>query len=149
MDIRSLFSVIILLFCVHLTSCDTFRDSAPDDFSEAPKNMDGTWLLQAVSRNGIDITNEYDYSEFRLNLHSNGNYTIDNYLPFVVKKDGSWRTDDPLYPFNLIFTEEGSDDEVHLGLDYPIVNGERIITVVLSPGCHRNSYIYVFKMENN
>lgn len=148
MDTRSLITAIIFLFFIHFTSCDTFRDNEPGDFSEAPKNVDGIWLLQTVSRNSIDITNEYDFRRFRLNLHTNGNYTIDNYLPFAVKKDGQWRVDDPQYPFQLIFTEEGSDDEVYVGLDYPIVEGKRIIAITLSPGCHRNSYTYVFKKEN-
>lgn len=148
MDTQSLIFAIILLFFMHITSCDTFKDSEPGDFSEAPKNVDGTWLLQTVSRNGIDITNEYDFKQFRLNLHTNGNYTIDNYLPFAVKKDGQWRVDDPQYPFRLIFTEEDDDDEVFVGLDYPIVGGKRIIAITLSPGCDRNSYTYVFRKDN-
>lgn len=148
MNTRLLIATIILSFSVYFTSCDTFIDSEPSDYSEAPKNVDGTWLLQTVSRNGLDITNEFDFSQFRLNLNIDGSYTIDNYLPFAVKKDGYWRVDDPQYPFNLIFMEDGADHETNVGLDYPVVNGKRIIAITLNPGCHRNSYVYVFKKES-
>lgn len=131
-------------------SCDSFQDEAYSDYKEEPKNLDGVWQLKTVSRNGIDITKAMNFSQFRLNLHVDGTYTLDNYLPFAVKNNGQWAVDDPQYPFNLILRENDSNQDVIIGLKYPTVNGKRIISVSVSPGCYSNSYQYVFeKIEHN
>lgn len=137
-------STILLIFTIFI-SCDTFKDKEFSNYNESIKNIDGVWQLKTVSRNGIDITNTMDFSQFRLNLNVNGNYTLENYLPFTVKKDGQWKVDDPQYPFKLILRENNSNNDVTIGLQYPIVNGKRIISMSLSPGCSNNTYIYVFE----
>lgn len=143
-------STIRIAFCILLSflffgSCDSFKDDEYDDYREESKNIDGTWRLKTVSRNGIDITGAMDFSQFRLNLNEDGSYTIDNYLPFVVKKEGQWAVDDPQYPFNLTLRENGSNENVTVKIKYPIANGSRILSITLSPGCYSNSYQYVFE----
>ena len=144
MKSKTLIATTILLICTFFISCDTFKDNEFSNNIESIKNLDGVWQLKTVSRNGIDITNTMDFSQFRLNLNIDGSYTLENYLPFAVKKDGTWRVDDPQYPFNLIFRENNSNTDVTIGLNYPIVNGKRIISISLSPGCSNNTYIYEF-----
>lgn len=140
----------IILIFIFLDSCDSFRDTEIYDYQEIPKSLDGVWQLKTVSRNGIDITKAMDFSQFKLNLKNDGSYTMENYLPFAVKKEGKWRIDDPQYPFNLFFLEQESTEEVGVSLKYPIIEGKRIISIDLSPGCDRNSYQYVFeKIDNN
>lgn len=140
----------ILLIFTFFSSCNAFRDSELGVYQEAPKDINGVWQLKTVSRNLTDITHTMDFSRFRLNLNEDGSYTIDNYLPFAVKKNGQWRVDDPQYPFHLIFHEEGSGEDVSINLLYPISQGKRFISVTVSPGCSGNLYTYVFeKIDNN
>lgn len=129
-----------------MTSCST---TDAFDVEEATKDISGVWKLKSVSRNGIDITNDMDFSQFALNLNADGSYTIDNYLPFVVKENGTWGTDDPKMPFQLSFKEENTKDLVNVELNYPIVNGERSLTIKLSPGCYSNTYTYQLQRVKN
>ena len=138
-------TIIIFFFLLFSFSCDTFRSDELSNYEEMPKLLEGSWQLKSVSRNEIDITSTMNFSQFILHLNADGSYTMDNYLPFAVKADGEWEVDDPYYPFHLIFKENGSDNEVNLELTYPIVKGERILSVKLSPGCNKNEYIYVFE----
>lgn len=133
-----------------MSSCHTFKDElTPDTYQEAPKQLDGTWQLKTVVRNGTDITENMDFSRFRLILRSDSTYVIENYLPFIVRKAGTWSTDDPTYPFFLTFREEETSEQAQTEITYPIVNGKRRITLTISPGCTSNSYIYSFEKIDN
>jgi len=142
-------TVYILIIFAFFSSCDTFKDTESDDYQEAPKNIEGIWQLKTVARNLIDITKEMDFNRFRLILNEDGSYTMENYLPFAVKKEGQWRVDDPQYPFYLILRENGSGEDISIALKYPIVNGKRNISIDVSPGCSKNSYTYVFEKIDN
>lgn len=139
--------VVLILSLIGITSaCDTFKDEvSPESYVEMPKSLDGTWRLSTVSRNGADITKTMDFSRFILRLNKDNTYKIENYLPFVVKKEGTWKVDDPKYPFNLIFTEEGMQSDKITEIKFPVVNGVRQVSVMLSLGCSSNKYIYVFQ----
>ena len=137
---------ILILFLIGITSCDTFKDKvSADDYEEVPKDLDGIWQLSSVSRNGTDITTAMDFSRFLLYLNKDSTYRMDNYLPFVAKGNGTWKVDDPKYPFHLIFKEEGNEEGKTVEIGYSIVEGERQISMKLSPGCAGNVYVYVFK----
>ena len=129
-----------------MVSCSTIDAY---DVEESVKDISGVWKLQLVSRNGIDITESMDFSQFTLNLNSDGTYTIDNYLPFVVKENGIWNTDNPTMPFQIVFKEESKSEPVKVELNYPIVNGSRSLTIKLSPGCYSNTYVYQLIRTSN
>ena len=129
-----------------ISSCDTFEDEmTPDSYSETIKHVDGNWRLFTVSRNGIDITKYMDFSRFHIVLNKDNTYEIKNYLPFIVKGNGTWSVDDPQFPFHLIFREDGADETVETEIGFLTVDGERQLTIKLSPGCHNNTYVYTFK----
>ena len=129
-----------------ISSCDTFEDEMiPDSYSETIKHVDGNWRLFTVSRNGIDITKYMDFSRFHIVLNKDNTYEIKNYLPFIVKGNGTWSVDDPQFPFHLIFREDGADETVETEIGFLTVDGERQLTIKLSPGCHTNTYVYTFK----
>ena len=129
-----------------ISSCDTFEDEmTPDSYSETIKLVDGNWRLFTVSRNGIDITKYMDFSRFHIVLNKDNTYEIKNYLPFIVKGNGTWSVDDPQFPFHLIFREDGADETVETEIGFLTVDGERQLTIKLSPGCHTNTYVYTFK----
>ncbi len=139
-------AVVALLTILFMVSCDTFSASSdPDKNMEQVKDVSGVWQLTTVSRNGNDITDAIDFSQFKLHLKKDGNYTIENYLPFVVRHDGKWKVDDAYFPFHLYFTEEGAENQESTEILFPITNGERNIIITHSPGCVTNSYTYVFK----
>ncbi len=141
---------LMLLFALFLLgSCDKFSDDSSTDYTESTKDISGTWKIIKASRNGSDITALMDFTQFRINFNSDNTYTIDNYLPFLVKSDGSWTLDDPQYPFNLILKENGSEAGVISGLSYPDVKGKRQINLSFSPGCRHNIYTYVFEKVSN
>ena len=128
-----------------ISSCDTFEDEmTPDSYSETIKHVDGNWRLFTVSRNGIDITKYMDFSRFHIVLNKDNTYEIKNYLPFIVKGNGTWSVDDPQFPFHLIFREDGADETVETEIGFLTVDGERQLTIKLSPG-HTNTYVYTFK----
>ena len=129
-----------------MVSCSTIDAY---DVEESVKDISGVWKLQMVSRNGIDITESMDFSQFTLNLNNDGTYTIDNYLPFVVKENGIWNTDNPTMPFQIVFKEESKSEPVKVELNYPIVNGSRSLTIKLSPGCYSNTYVYQLIRTSN
>lgn len=129
-----------------ISFCDTFEDEmTPDSYSETIKHVDGNWRLFTVSRNGIDITKYMDFSRFHIVLNKDNTYEIKNYLPFIVKGNGTWSVDDPQFPFHLIFREDGADETVETEIGFLTVDGERQLTIKLSPGCHTNTYVYTFK----
>lgn len=142
--------VLMLLSLAMLNACDKFSATESDVFEETYKDLSGIWKLEKVTRNGMDITGLIDFTKFSLDLKEDGNYMIENYLPFVVKNTGKWQVDDPLYPFHLIFEEEGSNQEaVSVEIEYMIVNGKRSLSIDLSPGCFSNTYTYVFNRTDH
>lgn len=144
------FKIIILSFLLisMLSSCESFRDSTDYSTEEFDKDLSGSWSISRVSRNGLDITNAMDFSLFTIKFDENKTYKIENYLPFIVRKNGTWNIDDPQYPSQLIFQEEGGT-KANASFEYVIDKGERKIIVSFVPGCHSNIYTYVLKRASN
>ncbi|WP_418306587.1 DUF5004 domain-containing protein, partial [Phocaeicola sp.] len=107
LNIRFTMGVFFTL-AIAVSSCNTFKDEiTPENYSEVAKNINANWQLSAVSRNGVDITDMMDFTRFHIVLNEDNTYKIENYLPFIVKGNGSWSVDDPIYPFHLFFKENG------------------------------------------
>jgi len=131
-------------------SCDSYKDpDNPDKLVEADKDLAATWQLYKVKRNGIDISTSMNFTRFKLHLEEGGRYTLENRLPFPVSGNGYWEVDDPTHPFRLTFTEEDASGEPEIvEISYPIVKGNRQLSIIHSPGCETNSYEYVFMKSN-
>lgn len=134
----------VLLVGLFVTSCDSYKDDTPDSFVESDKDLAGTWQLSIVKRNKIDISESMDFSKFKLHLDGNGRYMLENRLPFPVSSDGTWAVDDPAHPFRLTFTEDGRNIPVDVSIQYPMVLGQRQLSITHSPGYIDNKYEYVF-----
>src|SRR5690606_25141508 len=107
-----------------------------------------TWHIKKATRNGTDITEKFDFSDFHIQFREDGTFQIHNPVPFIVKKNGSYRLDDPQYPFRVSFVEEGNDVPVVSDFEYPIVAGQRALTLSFQVGCVHNTYRYtVVKMN--
>jgi hypothetical protein len=136
----SLLAMVTILSCI--MACD---DDDIDPVQEASKSLQGSWQIVQVFRNEVDMTESIDVSKFRLNFSTDGTYTIDNYLPFVVRSNGKFSLDDPQYPFKIIFREDATQEAVNIGFTYPVVLGQRQIHLTFSPGCVNNKYEYVLE----
>lgn len=111
-------------------------------YSEANKNVVGTWKITAVTRNGVDITNYFDFSAFNITFNEDGSYVITNPVPFVVSKNGKWVLDDLTHPLHISFTQNGNALTFTNEFNYPVVSGVRRIILTGSPGCVKNTYQY-------
>ncbi|PUZ23387.1 DUF5004 domain-containing protein [Chitinophaga parva] len=112
--------------------------------AESTKDISGEWRITKCVRNGVDITTLADFSQFRIHFTTDGKYTMDNVLPFVVSKNGTYALDDPKYPFRLKFTPDG-DTAVSTTFNYPVAAGARNIIFTFSPGCGANVYLYTLQ----
>jgi hypothetical protein len=140
---RRLQLLLIMTVVLIASSCKTER-VLPQ--KEALKDITGNWQVIKATRNGTDLTGMVDFSQFRLNF-TNGNYTMENKLPFLVNQNGSFSLDDPQYPFKITFTATGAQP-VSTVFTYPILNGKRQLNLTFSPGCANNSYVYVLQQVN-
>jgi hypothetical protein len=141
-----------LMLCImacSFFSCDKFKDSDEYVFDESLKDIAGSWSIAGATRNGLDITKAMDFGAFRITFNGDQTYTIDNYLPFLVRNGGTWSVNDIQYPTQLIFKEETSAESNVSLFEYQIVNGERQITLSFSPGCRNNVYSYVLERVSN
>jgi hypothetical protein len=135
---------LLLLSGWFFTSCKT-EEIMP--LAEAPKNISGSWKVIKATRNGADITTDYDFTQFRVKFDSTGSYTLQNLLPFLVNTNGKYNLDDPKYPFQITFTPDGGT-AVAVPFNYPTVTGVRQLNLTLVPGCTANTYIYTLQREN-
>lgn len=135
-------AMIMLVACL---SCD---NNASDPPQEPIKNIEGSWKVVSVTRNDVDITDAVDFSQFKINFNQDNTYSFENYLPFIVKEQGTWSLDDPQYPFKINFMENTNAEAIATDLTYPIVQGKRQIRISFSPGCHANTYAYVLERVN-
>lgn len=109
------------------------------------KNIEGSWKIAQASMNGDDLTPWGDFSQFRLQIGADNTYTLENQIPFMVDRNGTWAFDDPVFPTEISFTPEGSSTPVTSRFVFPIVSGKRMINVTFSAGCSSNKYEYTFE----
>jgi hypothetical protein len=129
--------VCLVVCLIVLPSCN--KDMAM--IAEPQKSIAGTWKISGLTRNAEDLTLRMDLSTFRIIFNTDNTYTLQGQFPFIVNESGTYSLDDPQYPMYINFQEQNAT-AVKLSLDFPIVNGERHIKLVISPGCSQNSYEY-------
>ena len=135
-----LLPILVLLF----NSCHRSEMLVP----EPVKDIAGEWRIIKAVRNGVDITTLTDFTKFRIRFTTDLQYTLENPLPFVVSKNGSYSLDDPKYPFRINFSQTGINDPVSTTFTYPVVNGKRNMSFTFSPGCTANTYLYTLERLN-
>lgn len=143
---KSRFPVCLLmpLLVLIINSCHRNEIMVP----EPVKDIAGEWRIIKAVRNGVDITTLTDFTKFRIRFTTDLQYTIENPLPFVVSKNGSYSLDDPKYPFRISFSQTGNSTPVSTTFTYPVVNGKRNMSFSFSPGCTANTYLYTLERLN-
>lgn len=137
------FLLLLFICATGLLACKPERLSVP---SEPHKDLAGSWQIIKATRNGTDLTNRFDFSQFRIKF-TDSTYTIDSLLPFIVSKNGKWAFDDPNYPFTVSFKATDSAAKTS-PLLFPVVGGQRNVIITFSPGCANNSYQYTLQKSN-
>ncbi len=135
--------LVLILFVIAFSACRVEKLDVP---FEPTKDVNGNWKITKVTRNGTDLTTRFDFSAFRINFQDSA-YTLTNQVPFLVNTNGTWRFDDPAYPFKIALTARDSATKTSL-LIYPIVAGKRNMILTISPGCALNSYQYTLEKAN-
>lgn len=143
---KSRFHICLLMpiLVLFINSCHRNEILVP----EPVKDIAGEWRIVKAVRNGVDITTLTDFTKFRIRFTTDLQYTIENPLPFVVSKNGSYALDDPKYPFRISFSQTGISNPVSTTFTYPVVNGKRNINFTFSPGCAANTYDYTLERLN-
>ena len=156
---------IIVMLPMMFNSCDDVdtdsgdnpEDRLPPIVTPPEVNVDdlhGAWKVVSALRNNNeedaeDISALRGFANFRLNINANGTYTIDNYMPFIVRDNGQWELDDPKLPLFINFKENAASAPVVTDFIFPIENNQRQLRILLSPGCSSNGYFYVFEKVSN
>ncbi|MFX1707301.1 DUF5004 domain-containing protein [Chitinophaga sp. CC14] len=143
---KSRFHICLLMpiLVLFINSCHRNEILVP----EPVKDIAGEWRIVKAARNGVDITTLTDFTKFRIRFTTDLQYTIENPLPFIVSKNGSYALDDPKYPFRISFSQTGISNPVSTTFTYPVVNGKRNINFTFSPGCAANTYDYTLERLN-
>lgn len=132
------FKFIMLIFFA-LTSCEDETEINPESFNEVKTDISGTWNIDQVLQNGVDLTSAMDFQAFALTLDAS-NFTLsDAKSPFVTSSSsGSWSFDDPIYPTIIKFS-----DGTSAKLLKPLLSeGETQMILEVNLGCNTNVYQY-------
>ncbi|MFT5640766.1 MAG: hypothetical protein ACI9A7_000864 [Cyclobacteriaceae bacterium] len=135
-----------LAFCV-ISACD---EEPTNDSLLLEKTIDlsGNWNISNVYQNGVEITDSFDFSTFKLRLNyqneapSSFSITSEVETPFVSPVNaGNWTFDNAVYPSKIFFADGAttyiSDFAEPLS---PSVNDS--FSILFSLGCAENEYVY-------
>jgi len=143
--------IIIMIITLPFTlgSCDKFEKQTDGPSIEPVKDLAGSWKVVDIVRNNINITHLFDFSRFTLHLNVDNSYSIENFMPFMVKLDGTWSIDDPIRPYFFTIQENGGEP-ITVSFSYPIVKGKRrMVMTMQNIGCETNKYVYSLEKSTN
>lgn len=139
------FNKVLLIMCLCIGGLSACKKQPAVPFREPIKDITGSWEIIKLTRNGEDLTSRIDLSKFRLLFNKDSTYSFEGNFPFIVSQPGTYSLDNPQYPFHISFTTKDKTIKDTLNFVYPIVNGQRQISLNISPGCSSNTYNYVFE----
>lgn len=139
-------AVFVVVGLTGLSSCEDGISAMST--AETEKDITGSWKVIQLTRNGEDLSQRLDLTDFRIDFNPDGTYTLADQLPFIADAPGTYRLSDPQYPFALILTPEGVQEDVVAKFQFPVVKGKRQLSLSFSLGCESNSYQFNFEREN-
>ncbi|WP_245893035.1 DUF5004 domain-containing protein [Parapedobacter indicus] len=147
MKINVILPAVLLAFgLTALSSCEDGISNVST--AEAAKDITGSWKVVQLTRNGEDLSERLDLTDFRIDFNPDGTYTLAEQLPFIANAPGTYSLSDPQYPFALILRPEGVQEDVVARFQFPVVEGERQLSLSFSLGCESNVYQFNFEREN-
>ena len=142
---RKIFAFYLLLASLTILSCKDEVATLVTD--ESLKDVTGTWKVVSLTRNGEELATRIDLSKFRVTFKADGTYTLADQLAFAVGGPGTYKLNDPQYPYSLVLTEQAKSPKT-VKFQFPVIEGKRQLSLTLSPGCTGNTYQYNFSREN-
>ncbi len=141
---NTIFKKVIYLFLgiLILTSCK--EEVSTTVSGESVKDITGKWEIVSLLRNGEDLTERMDLSKFRIVFNADGTYTLEDRFAFIVDGPGTYNLSDPQYPFGLVMTPQ-AQPEAKAKFQFPVIKGERQLSLTMSMGCASNTYQFNFK----
>ncbi|MEC3878946.1 DUF5004 domain-containing protein [Parapedobacter sp. 10938] len=137
------------LMVVGLAGVSSCEDGIADmETTETVKDITGSWKVIRLTRNGEDLSQRLDLSDFRIQFNTDGSYTLAEQMPFIADAPGTYKLSDPQYPFALVLQPEGAQEDVVARFQFPVVKGERQLSLSFSLGCESNTYQFNFEREN-
>jgi hypothetical protein len=119
-------------------------------FQEVTVDMSGSWKITSAYRNGIEISDKFDFTGFGLKLDFDNSeataYQIETkQVPFPVISDGNWKYNDPVYPTQMhLFST--LDTAIIEFVESPI-SGFNEMRIKFQLGCSDNVYIYDLELH--
>lgn len=141
---KKILLILSLAMLSAISGCEEEPSVNPDGFTEFKVNINGSWKIDQVTQNGIDITNALDFKSSKFDLNYEGatpsSFSFSSKLPFVTKSlTGSWSFDDPVYPRAINFS-----DGTSVNIVGPIRSaGENRMTLGFNLGCSQTNYQYI------
>lgn len=111
---------------------------------ESVKDITGKWEIVSLLRNGENLTEHMDLSKFRIVFNTDGTYTLEDRFAFMVEGPGTYNLSDPQYPIGLVM-KPLAKPEAKARFQFPVVEGERQLSLIMSTGCSSNIYQFNFK----
>ncbi|MCW8310137.1 DUF5004 domain-containing protein [Sphingobacterium sp. InxBP1] len=136
----------LMLLCAGLQSCTDELAKIPAE--EPAKDITGDWKVIQLTRNGEDLGSRMLLDHFRISFKADGTYAVADQLPFVVRGSGTYRLEDPQYPFHIVLRPADGQENVLLKFQFPIVKGRRQLSLSMSLGCAGNSYQYDLERQD-
>jgi hypothetical protein len=140
---RPFITLCLVVLLLPIMACDDNLKVNPDGFTELTVDLNGTWKIDQVLQNGLDITDALDFKSFALDLNYDGNrpssFSLTGKSPFVTSTAaGSWSFDDPTYPTAIIFSDGTSASIIN-----PVLtSGANVLDLSIVMGCDNNMYQY-------
>ncbi|WP_256010401.1 DUF5004 domain-containing protein [Desertivirga xinjiangensis] len=142
---RRIFTFFYLLFgTLAFVACEDELAATITD--ESLKEVTGTWKVVSLTRNGEELAQRLDLSRFRITFNPDGTYALQDKLAFAVAGPGTYKLNDPQYPYSLILTEQTKEAQP-VKFQFPVIEGKRQMSLTFSPGCSSNTYQYNFVKE--
>jgi hypothetical protein len=143
--LHMLLGICVCISTLSLSGCKKEKSILTD---EPLKSIVGSWKIVKLTRNGEDMTARIDLSKFRLIFNADNTYALQDQMAFIVSEPGTYKLDDPKYPFYLSLSPQNSTDGSKVKFGFPIIAGQRQVNLTISPGCSSNIYEYIFEKSN-
>ena len=137
--------ILLLVGFTMFTGCEDDLSSITSQ--EAFKDITGSWQVIELKRNGEDLSERMALADFRMDFKDDGTYSLAEELPFITRGKGNYALNDPQFPFSLLLSTEQQENHT-VKFQFPVVKGQRQLSLTFSLGCTSNSYEYILERVN-
>lgn len=135
-----------------LIGCEEELSVRQDALTDYAVDINGTWQLFSISRNGEDLSGKISFTDYTLDLNNDGTFNLSSSkVPFPTLRtsgasfiSGNWAFNDDFQPTEIQFSNGPA--VVPTRLDQPLFGSNNTtLSITFSLGCATNTYLYQFK----